>query len=39
MDYDEKSKRIYGPGDNPNKDYGWYIPEFEPADPTALPFT
>jgi len=39
MDYDEKSKRIYGPGDNPNKDYGWYVPEFEPADPTALPFT
>ena len=39
MDYDEKSKRIYGVGDNPNKEYGWYVPEFEPADPTALPFT
>ena len=39
MDYDEKSKRIYGAGDNPNMEYGWYVPEFEPADPTALPFT
>ena len=39
MDYDEKSKRIYGVGDNPNKEYGWYVPEFEAADPTALPFT
>ena len=39
MDYEEKSKRIYGAGDNPNREYGWYVPEFEPADPTALPFT
>lgn len=39
MDYDEKSKRIYGAGDNPNMEYGWYVPEFEAADPTALPFT
>ncbi len=39
MDYDEKSKRIYGAGDNPNMEYGWYVPEFKAADPTALPFT
>ena len=39
MDYDEKSKRIYGSGDNPNREYGWYVPQFETADPTALPFT
>ena len=38
MDYDEKSKRIYGQWDNPGKDYGWYKPKFEAADPTELPF-
>ncbi|WP_034452490.1 ATPase domain-containing protein [Butyrivibrio sp. AE2032] len=36
MDYDERSKRIYSYGDNPNKDYSWYIPVFEQA--TELPF-
>jgi archaellum biogenesis ATPase FlaH len=39
MNYDVKSTRIYGEGDDPNMEYGWYVPEFEPADPTALPFT
>ena len=36
MDYDEKSKRIYSYGDDPNRDYSWYIPEFKQA--TELPF-
>lgn len=36
MDYDEKSKRIYSYGDNPNRDYSWYVSEFQEA--TELPF-
>lgn len=24
LNYDERSKRIYGDGDNPHKEYGWY---------------
>ena len=36
MYYDIKSTRIYGEGDNVNREYGWYKPEFEPA--TELPF-
>ena len=36
MEYDEKSKRIYSYGDDPNKDYSWYVPAFEQA--TELPF-
>lgn len=38
MDYDEKSKRIYGVGDNPNKEYGWYEPKFEDTVPDDVPF-
>lgn len=38
MDYDEKSKRIYGVGDNVNREYGWYKPDFEEADKNELPF-
>lgn len=38
MDYDEKSKRIYGDGDNVNRDYGWYKPHFEDVIPDTIPF-
>ena len=38
MDYDEKSKRIYGDGDNVNKEYGWYKPEFTDEIPDEIPF-
>ena len=38
MDYDVKSTRIYGDGDNPGRDYGWYKSEFEEADQNELPF-
>ena len=38
MDYDEKSKRIYGVGDNVNREYGWYVPEFTGEIPDEIPF-
>ena len=38
MDYDIKSTRIYGDGDNVNKEYGWYVPTFEEAIPDTIPF-
>lgn len=38
MNYEEKSKRIYGAGDDVNREYGWYVPQFEEALPDELPF-
>lgn len=33
MDYDERSKRIYGLGDELNREFGWQKAEtFEPAE-------
>ena len=37
MNYDDKSKRIYGEGDDVNKEYGWYVPHFEEI-PDEIPF-
>jgi KaiC/GvpD/RAD55 family RecA-like ATPase len=38
LDYDEKSRRIYGVGDDVNKEYGW-VPEFEEVEiPDEIPF-
>lgn len=38
MNYDEKSKRIYGTDDDVTRDYGWYEPSFEDAIPDTIPF-
>lgn len=39
LDYDEKSKRIYGHGDDLNKDFGWLKEEFEQlGDMEQIPF-
>lgn len=38
MDYDERSKRIYGVRDNVNREYGWYVPQFEDGIPDTIPF-
>lgn len=37
MNYEEKSKRIYGSEDNVAREYGWYVPHFE-AVPDSIPF-
>lgn len=37
MDYEEKSKRILGPTDSIDTDYGWFQ-DFEDAIPTEIPF-
>ncbi len=37
MSYDIKSTRIYGDGDNENREYGWYKPQFEEV-PDGIPF-
>ena len=39
LDYDEKSRRIYGHGDDVNKEYGWCPPDqFDDAIPGEIPF-
>ena len=40
LDYDEKSKRIYGLGDDPNEEMGWEIKEdgFTEVDQMEIPF-
>lgn len=38
MNYDEKSKRIYGTHDDVNREYGWYEPHFEESIPDTIPF-
>ena len=42
MDFDEKSNRIYGSGDNVNREFGWVelLPkeDFRPADIDEIPF-
>lgn len=37
MSYDIKSTRIHGDGDNVNREYGWYKPQFEEV-PDEIPF-
>lgn len=38
MNYDIKSTRIYGVGDDVNREYGWYVPQFEDGIPDTIPF-
>lgn len=39
LDYDEKSRRIYGHGDDVNKEYSWCPPDqFDDAIPGEIPF-
>ena len=39
LSYDEKSKRVYGQGDDPNKQYSWDNSNgFEDADGMDIPF-
>ena len=38
VDFDERSNRIYGEGDNVNREYGWETNNFENAVPEEIPF-
>ena len=37
MDFDERSNRIYGKGDDVNREYGWEVHDFEEV-PSEIPF-
>lgn len=38
VDFDERSNRIYGPGDDVNREYGWETSTFEDIVPDEIPF-
>ena len=38
VDFDDRSNRIYGKGDDVNKEYGWEVSTFENDVPDEIPF-